>query len=306
MPTRRGELRRLFEKDTLWAARSSKQRTAQTIGNPNLTRRNVMDHIEREYGKIARVGVALPPANTTVEPEMQILMPPGVSVCATRMISQGPTARQRLIDYAENVDSWVESFYGAELDAFFFACTGSCYLIGHDREIGMLNQVSKKWGMPVFSAASSITHALQSLRVGKLALISPYPEWLTEVASSHWKERGFDVVAVEHVVEGGPIDPTMRGIYAMRADQVGEAFGRLNDHPKWQSVEAVLITGVGMASMAAISQLSAKTPVPVISSMLCLAWAGLKGLGIANPTLAADGGLVTGAQMARWLSRAPA
>jgi maleate isomerase len=263
----------------------------------------VMDHNEREYGKLARIGVALPPANTTVEPEMRILMPAGVSFFATRMLSHGPTARQRLIDYAENLDSWVESFYGAELDAFFFACTGSCYLIGHDREIEMLNLMSRKWGMPVFSAASSITHALQSMQVKKIALISPYPEWLTEVAVSHWKERGFDVVAVEHVVEGGTPDPTMRGIYAMRADQVGEAFGRLNQHSNWQSVEAVLITGVGMASMAAIGQLSAKSPVPVISSMLCLAWAGLKGLGIDNPTLAADGGLVTGSPMAKWLSR---
>jgi maleate isomerase len=264
----------------------------------------VLDDSEREYGKLARIGVALPPANTTVEPEMQILMPPGVSFFATRMISQGSTARQRLIDYAENMDSWVESFYGAELDAFFFACTGSCYLIGHDREIEMLNLMSRKWGMPMFSAASSITLALQSMQVKKIALISPYAEWLTEVAASHWKARGFDVVAVEHVVEGGAPDPTMRGIYAMRADQVDEAFGRLNEHPKWQSVEAVLITGVGMASMAAIGQLSAKTAVPVISSMLCLAWAGLKGLGIHNPTLAADGGPVTGAPMAKWLSRA--
>jgi len=264
----------------------------------------MMGHSEREYGKVARIGVALPPANTTVEPEMKILMPPGVSFFATRMISQGSTARQRLIDYAENIDSWVGSFYGAELDAVFFACTGSCYLIGHDREIEMLNLMSRKWGMPMFSAASSITHALQSMQVKKIALISPYPEWLTEVAASYWKAGGFDVVAVEHVVEGGVPDPTMRGIYAMRADQVDEAFGRLNEHPKWQSVEAVLITGVGMASMAAIGQLSAKTPVPVISSMLCLAWAGLKGLGIDNATLGADGGLITGAPMAKWLSRA--
>jgi maleate isomerase len=262
-----------------------------------------MNHSEREYGKVARIGVALPPANTTVEPEMQILMPSGVSFCATRMISHGPTARQRLIDYADHLDSWIESFYGAELDAFFFACTGSCYLIGHDREIEMLNQMSKKWNMPVFSAARSITLALQSMQVNKIALISPYPAWLTEVAQTHWKERGFDVVMVEHVVEESAADPTMRGIYAMRADQVGEAFGRLNQNPKWQSVEAVLITGVGMASMAAISQLSEKTSVPIISSMLCLAWAGLKSLGIGNPTLGADGRLVTGPPVAKWLSR---
>jgi len=262
-----------------------------------------MSREDREYGKVARIGIAMPPANTTVEPEMQILMPPGVSFYATRMASQGPTPRDRLINFAENLDSWIETFYGAELDAMFFACTGSCYLVGPDRELDLLKRLSRKRGMPIFSAARAITSALKSLHANKIALISPYPEWLTESARAYWKECGFEVVATEYVVEGGTADRSMLGIYAMRADQAVQAFGRLQRNPEWQNVEAVLITGVGMASMAAISQLSVDNRVPVISSMLCLAWAGLTELGIKSPITGPDGQLVTGAPLANWLGR---
>lgn len=53
---------------------------------------------QRVYGNVARIDVALPPANTTVEPEMGIMMPPGARYDATRMVSHEKIARQRLIE----------------------------------------------------------------------------------------------------------------------------------------------------------------------------------------------------------------
>ena len=48
-----------------------------------------------EYGLV--IGIAVPQANTTVEPEMQALLGASHSVLTARMTSPSPDSRQRLV-----------------------------------------------------------------------------------------------------------------------------------------------------------------------------------------------------------------
>ena len=63
-----------------------------------------------EYAKRGLVGVLTPQANTTVEPEFNILWPDGVGMINARMTSDKGTIVDRLYDYVDQIEGDIRSF----------------------------------------------------------------------------------------------------------------------------------------------------------------------------------------------------
>ena len=55
-----------------------------------------------EYAPRGLVGMLTPQANTTVEPEFNLLWPPGVAMINARLMSDKPSMSDRLVDYFDN------------------------------------------------------------------------------------------------------------------------------------------------------------------------------------------------------------
>ena len=85
------------------------------------------------YAPRGLVGVLTPQANTTVEPELAILTPPGHAFVTARLTSGGSTIPERLRDYLESYPDAVRQFANAPVSAVGFACTGASYLAGTAR-----------------------------------------------------------------------------------------------------------------------------------------------------------------------------
>jgi maleate isomerase len=81
-----------------------------------------------EYARTGLIGVLTPQANTTVEPEFAILMPPGYAFLNARLVSDKPTISARLDDYFAAMESTITQFANAPIGAVAFACTGASYL----------------------------------------------------------------------------------------------------------------------------------------------------------------------------------
>ena len=92
--------------------------------------RSELSDFTPEYGHA--IGITTPQANTTVEPEMQILLE-GTMLTA-RMTSPLADSRERLIDYFDRLPETIARFDVAPLRACGFACTGSAYLYGRAKE----------------------------------------------------------------------------------------------------------------------------------------------------------------------------
>ena len=90
-----------------------------------------------EYGRVT--GITTPQANTTVEPEMQLLL--CGTVLTARLTSPIADSRQRLLDYFDRLPATLAQFDVAPLAAAGFACTGSCYLVGQEEEERLLAQM---------------------------------------------------------------------------------------------------------------------------------------------------------------------
>lgn len=218
--------------------------------------------MRRDYGSAGRIAVATPQANPTVEAEFGVLLPRRATLHVSRLQSRAADSRGPLIDYLEKLDASVDSFDSFRPDAFGFACTGSSYLVGAEREAEILAEVHSRTGLSIDTATAAILWRLEKIGARRIALLSPYPPPLAEAAAHFWQQAGISIVRTANVAI--PSADT-RGIYELCAGDAAPVLAGLD----LSGLDAVLISGTGMPSLPLIAQWP--HALPLLSSNLCLA-----------------------------------
>jgi maleate isomerase len=226
------------------------------------------------YGSLGCVGVIVPPANVTVEPEMVDLFPRGLSVIGTRLPGRvtketSVGLRERFIEYNRVLPAVADSFGGLPLSALGLACTGSCYLDGPGGDDKLCADLRAGGTQHVVTAAHALKELIETLGKRRIGLVTPYPTWVTELAIKYWQASGFEVV---HSLEL----PNVVSIYEVSTDSVVATAREMLS----AGADVILLSGTGVPTVPAIEVLSQTTAVPLISSNLALAWWILCTLGI--------------------------
>jgi maleate isomerase len=232
---------------------------------------------EPAYGWRGRVGLIVPPANLTIEPEVAAMLPNGVSLHATRLPGQVAEdtsigLRERFEGYNRALAATANSFGGAGLSALCLGVTGCCYLAGADGEKKLLDDLRAGGAPHVMTAARAIRLLLEGLGARKVALVTPYPAWVVELAKTYWQASGLDIVAVVPL-------PDVVSIYAVDTEKVVAGVRELAT----SDAEAIVLSGTGVATLPAIEAVADSSAVPVISSNLSLGWWILETLGRGAP-----------------------
>lgn len=216
-----------------------------------------------EYGSRALVGIVTPQANATVEPELGVLLGPDIGIINARLTCPAPDLKTRLQAYFETIDTTLKDFADAPLDAVGVACTGASYIL--DKPVATF---ARPWDgpRPVVAAVDAIFAALRAIGARRLCVVSPYPKWLTDACVDYWRKAGFEIALLR---EPPPVEKGYHPIYAQRsraAASVLTDIGALD-------VDAVVVSGTGLPTLAVLPRLNAAGGPPVVSSNLCLAWA---------------------------------
>ncbi|HKZ73838.1 MAG TPA: hypothetical protein VJ011_07230, partial [Steroidobacteraceae bacterium] len=219
---------------------------------------------ELEYGAGGVVGVLTPQANTTVEPELGVLLPPDTNVLVARLQSSNEALADRLRDYLNTVATAVSQFGTVRFDVLCFACTGSCYVIGAERETQLL-EAAAGGECKVISAASAVEDALRAIDARRIGIVSPYPRWLTDSGSRFWAGRGFEVREVVQI-HGDDASPD---IYGLRTGRVDAALRTVREH----ELDAVLLAGTGMPTLSTLVKAQRQPESGlVLSPNVCMSW----------------------------------
>jgi maleate isomerase len=155
-----------------------------------------------EYAPRGLVGMLTPQANTTVEPEFNLLWPPGVAMINARLMSDKDTISARLVDYFANYRAALRQFANAPVSVAAAACTGASYLAGREREADLVQDLTAQHGYPFITAALAVIDALAVLKAQRIGLVSPYPDDLNRASVAYWQSHGLDVM-----LSVGPVRP---------------------------------------------------------------------------------------------------
>ena len=228
---------------------------------------------EKEKDK-KRLGLMVPPANTTMEDDFAMWMPDSVRLHVNRMYedwSEGPTAGlQTLGDHVEEASRLLAK---APVDVIAFGCTSGSFLngLGYDQEIIRRIELASG-GVMAVATARAVVDALNEFGVKKIAACSPYTEEVNKRLKKFYTDAGFEIVSFDAVDRAK--HPNIDG-----ADpEVALELAKSVDHP---DAEAIFISCTAFRGAAeAVEELERVTGKPVVTSNQATFWACLRAMGV--------------------------
>ena len=216
--------------------------------------------------RAASSGCSRPQANTTVEPEFNLLWPPGVAMINARLMSDKATMTARLVDYFANYDASLRQFANAPVGVAAAACTGASYLAGREREAELVRHTARPHRLPLRHGGAGGRRRAGCV-AGEAASAScrPIRRSSTAPASPTGESHGFELCEMANVFEPGcrlPSDLRLAGSSAIAALRSLEG----------KPLDAIVMLGTGMPTLAPIASAIGWNGAPVMSCNLCLAW----------------------------------
>ena len=220
------------------------------------------------YGTRAKIGMMFPSANFVAEPQMNAMLPPGVSLHATRLHLDSANHLSML----ERTEEATALLADAEVDVIAFHCTGVTMY-----DLDVVDQVKRRMASVTSTktvvTADAIVAALRLLGASRIVLVTPYLQETNEREKAFLTHHGITVLSD-------------RGLQLSSAAAFGAVTPReWYDHVvamRRPDAEAYFLSCTAIKSSETIDALEAELGKPVISSNQAVLWSALRTAGITD------------------------
>lgn len=225
----------------------------------------------------AKFGVMVPRGNFAMEPELYKMLPEGISVHFARLFPKAEATgtismEERLLKYADEVPIVAKSLSFIEPDVIAFGCTTGSLLkgIGYDKEI--IKNIEGATGIRGTTTSTAVIEALKEMKIKKVCVATPYPDWLNEKVREFLEASGFNVLRIEGLKNVGAI-----------SNEIPETVYRLARKINDPNSEGIFISCTALRTIEILEGLENDLGKPVISSNQATLWMMMKIVGIKKP-----------------------
>jgi maleate isomerase len=224
---------------------------------------------EIKLGWRMRLGLLQPSVNTVAEPQIQAMLPQGVSLHATRLKLVG-SSPEEMMEMTKGVEEASLLLKDVEPHRILFHCTA---LTTYDRDLPrqLSARISNATGIPATVTSDALIAAFEALGVRKLVMVTPYPRVINEHEAAFLNSYGIDVLR-EHGLElsggkeFGKVEPTAW-------------YNLVMDH-RDDDADAYFISCAQVRAAEVIETLERDLQRPVVTSNQAAAWHCLRESGI--------------------------
>ena len=224
----------------------------------------------------AKVGVIVPSTNTTVEHDLAVLRPPGVTFHAGRMLITSPGLSSDedfealLVQIRASIGDAVDSVLTCQPDYLLMGMSAETFWGGIEGNASFEERIRARSGLQVSTGASACRDALRAFGVRRIAVFSPYQPIADREVSRFFTEAGFEVAAVT-----GLRCASATAIAEVGPGEIAEAI-RSIDGP---GVEAVVQVGTNLSFVSQADGLEGWLGKPVIAINAATLWHALRAQG---------------------------
>ena len=215
-----------------------------------------------------RVGLMVPANNTTMERELPAWLPAG-STCRRIGIPRGKgmLTVETLPAYIGEAMALARTFAGDTVDLVAYGCTAAGFLAGPARDAAIADELGEITGKPVVTTASAMTAVLQHIGARRIALVTPYQDFVNERLCAFLEQSG---IAVEVLASFGA--QTVDELAAITPDEIA-ARARESMRP---DCDALFIACSQLPTREILPRLERDLSCPVWSSIKATAWRALR------------------------------
>lgn len=208
------------------------------------------------------LGLITPSSNNVIESDFPRLGLERVRFHFSRVLNSEETHEQLAGMKLQCGEAATLLSHAARTKAIAFACTSGSFLEGMGYDESVAKIIEDASGVPAVTTSGSAIRALRSLNLKRLAVFSPYEEWVSIRLVDFLKGHGFDVV---HHSWG----------YDMWGTDVEDCFEPINDWVADKTppdADGVFISCTNFTWLRGIAPLEERIDRPVVTANLATLW----------------------------------
>jgi len=226
--------------------------------------------------KTARIGILTPFTNTNLEPDMEFLRPPNVTVHFTRMggydVDEIPGSDQMADMGTASLDEPLRLISGMRPDVVLYGCTSATLTHGTLFDQVLAEKIKSTSGVISLTAAGSIVAALKALNINNVGFASPYLGEVNNQAIDFLRDAAIKTVKCADI--GRPLGNYGQG--ELTPDEVFELALRA-DH---DDVKAIILACTDMRSVEIIERLETAMNKPVVTANQAMMFCAMRALDV--------------------------
>ena len=231
------------------------------------------------HGHRLRVGIAVPSTNTTVQPECELLRPPGVTNHTGRV-----SIRQRKIttekDFLEHMQAMrdgmgdaIDRVASAQADHIIMGVALEAFWGGVEQAAELQDGLAQRAGVGVSMGSTATVAALRAFGIEKIAVLTPHMPRGDDQVREYFLQAGFDVLRLTGLKCPSPIEIAHTTGARMRA-VLRELDG--------DDAEAIVQVGTNLPAMDICAQAEPWLGKPVLAINAVTYWDALRRCGITD------------------------